>query len=314
MSKTKRPEDLSVDELRRLLVEKRRVARQERLERFRRTGRALRLAADQPSEAESGLPDGELPPPRLPGEEEEPSSAPLDARALLQQRRRRIMDRILLAVEILAVVGLVGVLANGFGLLRMLNQEVAAALQQQTLTPTPLITAVVLPGGHTPPTAAGGAQFNEAEIPEHLRPLVQSIASVPVPTPGPQQPVRIQIPAIDVDAPVVQGDSWEQLKKGVGHHIGSANPGQNGNLVLTAHNDVFGEIFRDLDRLVPGDIVIVYTLQRQYIYVVTETRIIAPTEVEVMQPTPDASITLISCYPYMVDNQRIVVFGKLQNP
>lgn len=310
MSKTKRPEDLSVDELRRLLLEKRRVARQKRLERFRRTGRALRLAVDQPPEAESGLPEGELLPPR----EDEPPAAPLDARALLQQRRRRIMDRILLAVEILAIVGLVGVLANGFGLLRMLNQEVAAALQQQTLTPTPLITAVVLPGGHTPPTAAGGAQFNEAEIPEHLRPLVQSIANVPVPTPGPQQPVRIQIPAIDVDAPVVQGDSWEQLKKGVGHHIGSANPGQNGNLVLTAHNDVFGEIFRDLDRLVPGDIVIVYTLQRQYIYVVTETRIIAPTEVEVMQPTADASITLISCYPYMVDNQRIVVFGKLQNP
>ncbi len=312
MSKNKRPEDLSVAELRRLLLEKRRVARQERLERFRRTGRALRLAADPPPEAGSGLPAGEFLPP--PPDEEEPVAAPLDARTLLQQRRRRAMDRILLAVEILAIVGLVGVLANGFGLLRMLNQEVAAALQQQTLTPTPLITAVVLPGGHTPPTAAGGAQFNEAEIPEHLRPLVQSIANVPLPTPGPQQPVRIQIPAIDVDAPVVQGDSWEQLKKGVGHHIGSANPGQNGNLVLTAHNDVFGEIFRDLDRLVPGDIIIVYTLQRQYIYVVNETRIIAPTEVEVMLPTPDASITLISCYPYMVDNQRIVVFGKLQNP
>lgn len=314
MSKNKRPEDLSVAELRRLLLEKRRVARQERLERFRRTGRALRLATDPPPEAGSGLPAGELPLPLPAGEEEETPAAPLDARALLQQRRRLAMDRILLAVEILAIVGLVGVLANGFGLLRMLNQEVAAALQQQTLTPTPLITAVVLPGGHTPPTAAGGAQFNEAEIPEHLRPLVQSIANVPLPTPGPQQPVRIQIPAIDVDAPVVQGDSWEQLKKGVGHHIGSANPGQNGNLVLTAHNDVFGEIFRDLDRLVPGDIIIVYTLQRQYIYVVNETRIIAPTEVEVMLPTPDASITLISCYPYMVDNQRIVVFGKLQNP
>ncbi len=313
MSKTKRPEDLSVDELRRLLLEKRRVARQERLERFRRTGRALRLTVEQPPAGRADLP-AEASLPIAPAEEEETPAAPLDARALLQQRRRRMMDRILVAVEILAIVGLFGVLANGFGLLRTLNQEVAAALQQETLTPTPLITAVVLPGGHTPPTAAGGAQFNEAEIPEHLRPLVQSIANVPIPTPGPQQPVRIQIPAIEVDAPVVQGDGWEQLKKGVGHHIGSANPGQNGNLVLTAHNDIFGEIFRDLDRLVPGDLIIVYTLQRQYVYVVTETRIIAPTEVEVMLPTPDATVTLISCYPYMVDNQRIVVFGKLQTP
>ncbi len=48
-----------------------------------------------------------------------------------------------------------------------LNQEVVAALHQEQDTPTstPLITAVVLPSGHTPPSAAGGAQFNEAEIP-----------------------------------------------------------------------------------------------------------------------------------------------------
>ncbi|MEZ0395545.1 MAG: sortase [Anaerolineales bacterium] len=314
MTRNKRPEDLSVDELRRLLLEKRRAARQDRLERFRRTGRALRLTVERPSTDEAGLPAEELPPPVAPAEEEEEPTERRDARLLLQERRRRTMDRILVAVEILAIVGLLGVLANGFGLLRTLNQEVAAALQQQTLTPTPLITAVVLPGGHTPPTAAGGAQFNEAEIPEHLRPLVQTIANVPIPTPGPQQAARIQIPAIGVDAPIVQGDSWEQLKKGVGQHIGSADPGQNGNLVLTAHNDIFGEIFRDLDRLVPGDLIIVYTLQRQYVYVVTETRIIAPTEVEVMMPTSDATVTLISCYPYMVDNQRIVVFGKLQNP
>ena len=312
MSKNKRPEDLSVDELRRLLLEKRRVARQERLERFRRTGRALRLAPDLPAEADETLPldepADEVPPEVEADQPEGPEKIPL------RVRRRRAMDRVLTVVEILAVLGLVGVLANGFGLLRTINEMAIAAQHQETLTPTPLITAVVLPGGHTPPTSAGGAQFNEAEIPEHLRPLVQSIANIPIPTPGPQQAVRIQIPAIDVDAPIVQGDGWEQLKMGVGQHIGTADPGQNGNLVLTAHNDVFGEIFRDLDRLRPGDLIIVYTLQRQYVYVVTETRIIEPTDVEVMLQTSDATVTLISCYPYMVDNKRIAVFAKLQNP
>jgi len=47
---------------------------------------------------------------------------------------------------------------------------------------------------------------------------------------------------------------------------------------------------------------------------VTSTQIVAPTQVDVMNPTSDASVTLISCYPYMVDKKRIVVFAKLQNP
>jgi sortase A len=224
------------------------------------------------------------------------------------------MDRILLVVEVLAILGLASILFIGTGILRTLNEEVAAALQQPTFSPTPLITAVVLPGGHTPPDTVGGPQFNKAEIPEHLLPLVQSYANLPIPTPGPEQAVRIQIPAISVDAPVVQGDNWDQLKKGVGQNVGSADPGQNGNVVLSGHDDVFGEIFRDLEKLQPGDLVLLYTSQRQFVYVVTGSQIVPPTQVDVMNPTSDATLTLITCYPYRIDNKRIVVFAKLQNP
>jgi sortase A len=229
-------------------------------------------------------------------------------------RRRRWTDRLLLGVEILAILGLVGVLFNGMGILRTLNEEVASALKQPTLSPTPLITAIVLPSGHTPPTSPGGSQPNDAEIPEHLRPLVQSLANLPVPTPGSEQAVRIQIPVIDVDAPVVQGDSWDQLKKGVGQHIGSVNPGQTGNVILSGHNDVFGEIFRYLENLKPGDLVLLYTSQRQFVYVVTGSQIVPPTQVDVMNSTIDATLTLITCHPYRVDKNRLVVFAKLQNP
>ena len=172
------------------------------------------------------------------------------------------------------MLGLAGLMLNWFGLLQSLNQEVVSALHQDTLTPTPLITSVVLPSGHTPPSSTGGAQFNEAEIPAHLLPLVQSIANLPVPTAGPSQAMRIQIPAINVDAPIVQGDNWEQLKKGVGQHVGSADPGQIGNVVLSAHDDVFGEIFRSLDKLKAGDKVLVFTAQQQYLYIVTGSQIV----------------------------------------
>jgi sortase A len=85
-------------------------------------------------------------------------------------------------------------------------------------------------------------------------------------------------------------------------------------VVLAGHDDVFGEVFRNLDKLQPGDQIVLYTMQQQYTYLVTETRIVEPGQVDVMNSTSDPTVTLISCYPYMVDKKRIVVFAKLQNP
>jgi sortase A len=304
MPRRKAPEDLSVEELRRLLIEKRRGVRKERLEHFRRTGRVVDdVALPQPVSVV-----------------DEPATGPvvdtaekMAADESPRRRRRGFADQLLLAVEILAVVGLIGIFLSVLGLLQNLNAEVAAALNPETPTPTPLVMAVVLPSGHTPPDAQGNTRPNEAEIPEHLRPMVQSLASIPIPTPAPDQAVRLQIPRLNLDAPVVQGDGWEQLKKGVGQHIGSANPGQDGNVVLTAHNDVYGELFRYLDQLQPGDNLIVYSQQRQYVYLVDRTEIVTPTAVEVMASTGSPTVTLISCYPYLIDKQRIVVFARLQN-
>jgi sortase A len=298
VARKKTLEDLSVEELRRLIVEKRRADRQQRLERFRKTGRAVTLTSEIDSPRIDDLRTGAL--------EDQVSISS-------KSGVRRVLDGFLFLVEILAVVGLVFVIFNGLEVIRELNQEVADALEQPTLTPTPLIVAVVLPSGHTPPNSPGGAQPNEAEIPEHLRPLVQSLAQIPIPTQGPNQASRIQIPAIDVDAPIVQGDGWEQLKKGVGQHIGTSNPGQDGNVVLSAHNDIFGEIFRDLDMLNPGDLIVLHTSQQVYNYVVVESQVVSPTRVDVMDQTNEPFVTLISCYPYMVDNNRIVVQGVLQS-
>ena len=300
-------ENLSVDELRHLLVEKRRMARQDRLDHFRRTGRVI-VVAPEPATAslETLRSDSPAAGEDISGDDDQVKKKP---------RRNLIFDRLLLLVEVAAVIGLLLVLVNGLNILRDLNSEVISALVLPTLTPTPIISAVVLPSGHTPPNSPGGAQPNQEEIPEHLRPLVQSLANLPVPTASPEQAVRIQIPALSVDAPVVMGDGWEQLKKGVAQHIGTPNPGQKGNLVLSAHNDVFGEIFRNLDKLKVGDQVTLYTTtgQRPYIYIVTNSQIVLPTQVEVMAPTEKATLTLVSCYPYMVDNRRIVISAELQS-
>ncbi len=300
--KSRRPEDLTIDELRHLLIEKRRSDRRARLEHFRKTGRVVHLrheTFDSPLETVHTL--------DVPVVEDEAPATPREV-----SPRRRIVDGFLLLVEAVAVVALIFIVFNSVSVMQTINREAASALIQPTPTATPLVRAVVLPSGHTPPTAPGGARPNDAEIPEHLRPMVQSLANLPLPTPGPEQAIRLQIPALNVDAPIVQGDGWEQLKKGVGQHIGSGVPGQKGNVVLSAHNDIFGELFRFLDRLQPGDEVIVYTNQRAYRYIVTGTRVVEPTEVSVMTPTNIPTVTLISCYPYLVDNKRIVVTAQLQ--
>ena len=237
------------------------------------------------------------------------SSAPASPKEI--QKPRKWYDRVLVGVEVLAVLLLVVIIFSGANLVQSLNQEFQSALAQPTMTATPLISAVVLPSGHTFSEDGNGIPLpNDSEVPEHLRPIVQAMAEIPIPTQSPQHAVRIQINAIDVDAPIVQGDGWEQLKKGVGQHIGSPNPGDGGNLILSAHNDIYGELFRDLDQLEPGDVIKVFTNQITYEYVVVQTQIVEPTFVEVLNQTSQPIVTLISCYPYRVSNQRIIVTAE----
>lgn len=305
MSKDRRPaEELSIAELEAILASKKLEARQARIEQFRRSGRVISVPANPvPASMEAADPASGF---REAGYDasSEHHPAPL----------KRFFNRSLLMIEIFGAAALLYILLSGAGALQRLNAEVASALGPGAASPTPLITAVVLPSGHTPPTSAEGAQFNEAEIPESLRPFVQTYGNIAIPTAGPEQARNILIPAIlNGEVPVVQGDGWEQLKRGVGQHIGSVDPGKTGNLILSAHNDIYGEWFRDLDQLQPGDEIIIKTTTQVFTYRVTNTRIVEPTEVSVLEPTSKPTITLISCYPYLVDKQRIVVFGELES-
>ena len=290
-------DDLSIEELEAILARKKLEARGARLRRFRKSGRALRVRREVEPQvgAESFRAVSETT-----GEAEIEEAKPL----------REGASKLLLVVEIAAVAGLLFVLFSGVGAIQSLNQEVAEA--RLLPSPTPLITSVVLPSGHTSPNSPGGARPNEAEIPAHLRPLVQSMPAPEIPKPSPGHAQRIQIPTIwDSAAPVVLGDGWEQLKRGVGQHLGTANPGEVGNVVLSAHNDIFGELFRDLDQLKPGDEIVLSTGVQDFTYKVTGFRIVKPTEVSVMESTTRPTVTLISCYPYLIDSERIVVFAEL---
>lgn len=328
-----KPENLSVAELEKLLLIKRRQSRLERFQRLAGEGRSTNeilvgeevapahLPAPAPAKknetvAAAGFQPASMHP--LAGSKKKqkagsPQTSPAPSRA------KKIRDAFLLSLEVVALMALVGVLVASYFNLKELNDEVAIAQQslvKQQLPPTPTATppialAARLPGGHTPPTSPGGAV---PDVPLHLQQWVQPSASPAVAIPVKQDsnpPTRIVIPKIEVDAPIIAGVSWEDLKKGVGHLPGSANPGERGNLYLAAHNDIYGEIFRYLEELEPGDEYFIYSGEQKFRYVVTEKRIIDPTDVEVMGPTTEPVATLQTCYPYLVDTHRLVVIGEL---
>lgn len=333
----KRPVDeLSIEELERILAIRKREARQQRLRRMADRGRVSyseqQVAIPQPQITQPAAPVESTPanaivqdgPPQFVDEANPTGSYAAEA---ANQRGfwDMVWNRSLFAIEIIAFAGLIFIGVQMVMALQTLREETAVVQAEAqaaafanltTPTPTPEISLnrVVLPSGHTPPTSAGGAQFNLNEIPANLRPVIQQQLAAPIaiPTPGPESPVRIEIPAINVDAPVVSGTDWEALKRGVGFQPNSGLPGRNGNMVLSAHNDIYSEIFRHLDQLSPGDEIIVHTLTQRYTYVVRESQVVSPYAVHVMDPTLDPTTTLISCYPYQVDNQRYVVFADLR--
>jgi sortase A len=127
---------------------------------------------------------------------------------------------------------------------------------------------------------------------------------------------EIQIPAIGVDQYVVEGTTESDLSKGPGHYIGTAMPGQAGNVAIAGHRTTNGAPFNGLGHLVPGDRIILTTVYaRQFTYVVSGTpQAVSPSDVGVLNYFGDNRVTLTTCNPEFSSTQRLVVVGKLDQP
>jgi sortase A len=335
----KRPVDeLSIEELERILAIRKREEREKKLQRMKRAGRIVAPEPPPPVEVEPSALPAALVALTQPDDRPQPASQPTvttrtpefedeshtPASGEKAHFWRSFLNQSLLLVEAVAVIGL---LFLGYQMLTATNrlqQETAAAQAEAaeqirasipTLVPTPQIqlSQVVLPGGHRI-TESGEIQFNFDEVPEALRYLVAEQVLQPItarPQPTSETAVALSIPGLNVDQVIVQGTDWEALKLGIGQFLNGVNPSdEQGNLVLSGHNDVYGEIFKDLDQLKTGDEIFVRTATRVFTYRVTGSDIVQPDDVSVMNPRGGATITLISCYPYKVNDKRIVIFGE----
>jgi sortase A len=137
---------------------------------------------------------------------------------------------------------------------------------------------------------------------------------VPLSTPADGQVEGgIDIPAIGVNFWYVEGTSRDDLKKGPGHYPGTPLPGTIGNAGIAGHRTTYLHPFGDLDKLHPGDDIIITTLEGTVFdyKVALNPFSVYPTDVWVVANTKDAELTLTACTPKGSAAQRIVVKAKL---
>ena len=126
------------------------------------------------------------------------------------------------------------------------------------------------------------------------------------------QPIgQLEIAAIALSVPLLEGYDATTLRRGVGHVPGTATPGGLGNLVLAGHRDTF---FRPLRNIRAGMLARVTSPAGSWRYVVDRTEIVGPDQVEVVDIGDKPEMTLITCFPFAYIGaapQRFIVHAHL---
>ncbi|MFJ3879374.1 class E sortase [Streptomyces sp. NPDC090077] len=158
-------------------------------------------------------------------------------------------------------------------------------------------------------------------------------AAAPGPAPAPARPeqapyepgrafAELYVPRFGKDwsRPVLEGTDPGPLKKGLGHYTGSARPGGDGNFAVAGHRRTYGDPFKDIPELRPGDTVTVRDATGWYTYTVraaplrilpTETGVVAPVPRRSPFATPGKYLTLTTCDPEWGHSHRLVVWAEL---
>ncbi len=123
---------------------------------------------------------------------------------------------------------------------------------------------------------------------------------------------RIKIPTLDVNTVVVEGTSASALRAGAGHYPNTPLPGEEGNVAIAGHRTTYGKPFANIDRLKPGDQIVLETPIGAHTYKVAKDPFVVPTtEWRVISQTPGHTLTLTSCHPKGSAKQRIVVKAEM---
>lgn len=123
--------------------------------------------------------------------------------------------------------------------------------------------------------------------------------------------------------PLAEGTSTDVLDTlGLGHYDGTAMPGEKGNFSLAGHRQTNGAVLDRVEEIQQGDHIYIRTAQGYYTYTVYETKIVQPTDIDVIAPDPanpasiestDQLLTLTTCHPRYGDTERYIVHAKFDS-
>jgi sortase A len=125
---------------------------------------------------------------------------------------------------------------------------------------------------------------------------------------------RIEAPRVGVSTVILHGVSDPVLSRAAGHIPGTVRPGAEGNSAIAAHRDSF---FRGLKDIRSGDEITVTRPDGIFTYRVTATEVVEPEDIHVLDPTSDARLTLVTCYPFNYVGaapQRFIVVAARDEP
>lgn len=124
----------------------------------------------------------------------------------------------------------------------------------------------------------------------------------------------LRIPKIDLEEAVREGSNSSVISSALGHVTHTALPGEQGNCAIAGHrNYVFGRYFNRLDEMETGDIIEIETLDGTYTYTVTESFVVEPEEVSVLDTMDGYNLTLITCTPLFVGSHRLIIRAVLND-
>jgi sortase A len=119
---------------------------------------------------------------------------------------------------------------------------------------------------------------------------------------------RIKIPALGLDTVVVEGITPSALRAGAGHYPQTPLPCEGGNVSIAGHRTTYGRPFGNVDQLKPGDTIELTTPIGGCVYQVSkDPYVVAPTEMSVIDPTAERSLTLTTCHPKGSAAQRLII-------
>jgi LPXTG-site transpeptidase (sortase) family protein len=202
---------------------------------------------------------------------------------------------------------LLGVLASSGLVLGLLSVILAT-------TPTPVTASAT---ADRPDFAARARVLAEADAaPAATGPAADGTTTVSVPAPAPSVPVAwLTIPALHLNNVAIYERGLDSRRNmliapgfAVTHYSFSGALGAGSNAVLYGHDDIEGGVFGHILSLGVGDLITVRTADSTLTYRVSEKpRLVRPDAVSILDPTTTPRLTLFSCWPLWVDNQRSVV-------